>query len=83
MADPAPPILGSTLLAAALARSRSHPALPPLCTGYPSIDTALDGGLRFGEITSVAGASGMGKTLVGCVLAPSVLHLRILCYRYP
>lgn len=62
MSEPAPPILGSTLLAAAL--SNPKPALVPTSTGCASLDTALYGGFRYGEITSIAGASGMGKTLV-------------------
>ena len=34
-------------------------------TGCSNIDAGpLDGGLRYGEITTVAGASGAGKTLV-------------------
>ncbi|MCJ1474950.1 hypothetical protein MMC13_003610 [Lambiella insularis] len=62
MAEPAVPILGSTLLAAALTRSSSK--LFPASTGCTTIDAALHGGFRYREITSIAGASGMGKTLV-------------------
>lgn len=61
--QPAPGILGSTLLATALAREKLRPA--PASSGCAAVDgAALEGGFRYGEITSIAGASGMGKTLV-------------------
>ncbi|MCJ1436757.1 hypothetical protein MMC27_006139 [Xylographa pallens] len=62
MAEPAQPILGSTLLATALANT--NPKLAPASTSCATLDTALHGGFRYGEITSLAGASGMGKTLI-------------------
>lgn len=60
----APPLLGSSLLAAARAHENARPA--PASSGSAAIDRdALDGGFRYGEITAIAGASGTGKTLVG------------------
>ena len=41
---------------------RTHTAAP---TGCAAIDThALDGGFRYGEVATIAGANGTGKTLV-------------------
>lgn len=61
--QPALPLLASTVLA--LEETRVRLRLPPASTGLASLDElALDGGFRYGEITSIAGASGMGKTLV-------------------
>ena len=59
----ATPVLGSSLLGAALSH-RSH--LPePLSSGSAFMDDqALRGGFRYGEITSIAGAHGTGKTTV-------------------
>ena len=70
-AQPAPPLLASTLLALEETRHRSQ--IPPASTGLASLDElALDGGFRYGEITSIAGASGMGKTLVCyCIFHPT------------
>jgi len=62
MAEAAQPVLGSTLLATALAKT--EPELAPASTSCHTLDTALHGGFRYGEITSLAGASGTGKTLV-------------------
>ena len=63
-ASAAPAQLASTLLEAALLKKGSTPA--PASSGLDEIDSAaLHGGFRYGEITSIAGASGMGKTLVG------------------
>lgn len=60
---PAPGFDASTLLAAAEAHEKTRPL--PVGTGISSIDNqALGGGFRYGEITSIAGASGSGKTLV-------------------
>lgn len=60
----APPLLGSSLLASAKAHEKARPL--PASSGSATIDqNALDGGFRYGEITSIAGASGTGKTLVG------------------
>ncbi len=60
----APAILGDKLLAAAIAYEKLRPL--PASSGCALIDeTALSGGFRYGEITSMAGASGTGKTLVG------------------
>lgn len=58
-----PPILASALLMTAEAEERSLRA--PLSCGLATIDNlVLDGGFRHGEITSVAGATATGKTLV-------------------
>lgn len=63
-AEAAPGQLASVLLEAALAKKRSTPA--PASSGLGDIDSAvLQGGFRYGEITSIAGVSGIGKTLVG------------------
>ena len=66
----APPLLGSDLLVLAQAHGSVRPL--PANSGSATIDQdALEGGFRYGEITSVAGASGTGKTLVG----PSICYL--------
>ncbi|KAL9581339.1 MAG: hypothetical protein Q9212_003960 [Teloschistes hypoglaucus] len=58
----APPLSGSTLLANEERHESSRPA--PASCGNGAIDRgALDGGFRYGEITSIAGAKGTGKTL--------------------
>ncbi len=63
-AQPAPPLLGSNILAAARAHESTRPA--PASSGSAALDEgALSGGFRYGEITSIAGASATGKTLVG------------------
>ena len=60
----APPLLGSNLLVSAQAHESARPL--PANSGSSIIDqNALGGGFRYGEITSIAGASGTGKTLVG------------------
>ena len=60
----APPLLGSNLLVSAQAHESDRPL--PANSGSATIDQdTLDGGFRYGEITSIAGASGTGKTLVG------------------
>ena len=59
----APGILGSTLLSNDVKHLKTMPA--PASAGCAAIDTlALDGGFRYGEITSIAGAKGMGNSLV-------------------
>ena len=78
MSDPsqaAPPLLGSTLLASAQAHEKSRPR--PASSGSATIDqNALDGGFRYGEITSIAGASGTGKSLVSfCKLQPEAVSI--------
>ncbi|KAL8659467.1 MAG: hypothetical protein Q9226_000426 [Calogaya cf. arnoldii] len=61
--EPAPALLGSTLLVNEEKLDASKPS--PLSSGLDTLDReALDGGFRYGEITSVAGASGTGKTLL-------------------
>lgn len=66
-AGEAPGQLASVLLEAALAKKRSTPA--PASSGLDDIDSAvLQGGFRYGEITSIAGVSGVGKTLVGSLV---------------
>lgn len=60
----AQPLLGSSLLVSAQAHESARPS--PASAGSATIDqNALEGGFRYGEITSIAGASGTGKTLVG------------------
>ena len=60
----APPLLGSNLLVSAQVHESAGPL--PANSGSATIDqNALEGGFRYGEITSIAGASGTGKTLVG------------------
>ena len=62
--QPALPMLASNLLASARAHEKARPL--PASSGSATIDqNALNGGFRYGEITSLAGASGTGKTLVG------------------
>lgn len=62
----APGLLASTLLAAAEAHAKTRPS--SASSGLNIIDDlALHGGFRYGEITSIAGASGSGKTLVSCL----------------
>lgn len=65
--DPAAPgLLASTLLAAAEAQAKTRPS--SASSGLNIIDDlALYSGFRYGEVTSIAGASGSGKTLVGCL----------------
>lgn len=59
----APGLLGSALLLAAKAHARRLP--PPASSGYLRIDEeALDKGFKYGEITSIAGASGTAKKTV-------------------
>ncbi|KAL6713272.1 hypothetical protein ACLMJK_008737 [Lecanora helva] len=59
----APPNLGSNLLAAARTHEKRRPL--PAGSGSALIDeNALDGGFRYGEITSIAGKTGTGKTLM-------------------
>ena len=58
------PLLGHHVLAAARKTNITKPK--PASSGSAVIDEkALLGGFRHGEITSVAGGSGTGKTLVG------------------
>jgi RecA/RadA recombinase len=61
MAEPAPPILGSALLMAELARQGNSRRA---ATGCTSIDAALEGGILYGDITSIAGAEDDCKSLV-------------------
>ncbi|MDI1486733.1 MAG: hypothetical protein OHK93_005994 [Ramalina farinacea] len=62
---PARPQLGHNVLAAAESFIRSHPPRSA-STGCARIDEqVLKGGFRYGEVTSVAGGAGSGKTLVG------------------
>ena len=62
-AQAAPPLLGSTLLKLAENEDGRRPS--PASCGCAAIDQmALEGGFRYGEITSIAGAAGTGKTLV-------------------
>jgi len=62
-AQTAPPQLGSTLLAIAQVHAKQMPT--PASSGCAAIDeVSLEGGYRYGEITSIAGDTGTGKTLV-------------------
>lgn len=62
----APGLLASTLLGAAEAHAKTRPS--SASSGLDILDdVALHGGFRYGEITSIAGGSGSGKTLVGCL----------------
>lgn len=59
----APGILGCILLSNDLKHLKTRPA--PASSGCTALDTlALDGGFRYGEITSIASAKSMGKSLV-------------------
>ena len=63
-----PGTIAINLLALAEAHEQLQPA--PASSGSSILDeAALEGGLRYGEITSIAGASGMGKSLVGFSIA--------------
>ncbi|KAI4122773.1 MAG: hypothetical protein LQ338_005613 [Usnochroma carphineum] len=56
-----PAFLGSTLLANEERLESLTP--PPVSCGHRDIDIeTLDGGFRYGEVTSIAGVSGTGKT---------------------
>ena len=60
---PAPAMTGLAMLEATLEAEKHKPT--PASTGCPAVDeSALEGGFRYGEITSIAGSSGVGKTLV-------------------
>ena len=62
-AQAAPAILGSSLLSAAKEHEKQNHVAA--ISGSATIDEKpLEGGFRYGEITSIAGASGTGKTLV-------------------
>ena len=66
--ETAPALLGSTLLANEEERESTRP--DSASSGNRSIDAeVLDGGFRYGEITSIAGASGSGKTTVSIFLS--------------
>ena len=74
--DAAPPLLGSNLLASAQAHEKTRPQ--PASSGSATIDQdALEGGFRYGEISSIAGASGTGKTLVGALATGSSEQISI------
>lgn len=62
------PSLASAILMTAEAEESSLRA--PVSCGLATIDDlVLDGGFRYGEITSIAGATATGKTLVGSSLS--------------
>ncbi|KAL9124471.1 MAG: hypothetical protein Q9217_006198 [Psora testacea] len=68
----APSLLGSTLLTLAEAHANQRPS--PASSGLAVIDECvLDGGFRYGEITSLAGAASTGKTLLAYHAAASHL----------
>lgn len=61
--EAAPAQLGSHLLAVEESHERATPA--STSSGNQTIDRiVLDGGFRYGEITSIAGPTGTGKTMV-------------------
>lgn len=67
----APGLMASTLLTAAEAHEKTRPS--SASSGLNIIDDlVLHGGFRYGEVTSIAGASGSGKTLVGCLSTRSL-----------
>ncbi|MCJ1468400.1 hypothetical protein MMC07_007028 [Pseudocyphellaria aurata] len=70
----APGVLASTLLAAAEGIVKTWPS--SASSGIKTIDDlALHGGFRYGEVTSIAGASGSGKTLFAFhAIASHLLH---------
>ena len=69
-------VLASKLLSLAQAHEKRKPA--PASCGSAALDqAALDGGFRYGEITSITGATGMGKTLVGVYLLPLVYRIAV------
>lgn len=69
--------VASTLLKAAEAHEKTRSV--PVGTGLASVDhRALNGGFRHGEITSIAGASGTGKTLVRFILGVTYEEFTIL-----
>ncbi|KAL8714169.1 MAG: hypothetical protein Q9220_001898 [cf. Caloplaca sp. 1 TL-2023] len=75
--EAAPVTLGSVLLANEESLVRSGPS--PVGVGNHVIDTeAMDGGFRYGEVTSIAGASGTGKTEVALIATtdPPLARLR-------
>lgn len=75
IAEAAPALLGSTLLA----NEEKHECTKPASAsaGNRSVDGAvLNGGFRYGEITSVAGAIGTGKTTVSFVCGQSSSNAR-------
>ena len=62
-AGAAPAVLASMLFPSALAQAESKPS--PASSGLADIDSlALESGFTYGEITSIAGVSGTGKSLV-------------------
>jgi archaellum biogenesis ATPase FlaH len=64
------------LLDAALARENCKSKA--VSTGCDSIDRILEGGFNYGAITSMAGASQAGKTLVSrvhhCIHMDNIMH---------
>lgn len=67
------PVLGSALLE--IAEAERGLLRDPLSCGLASIDNlVLDGGFRYGEIISIAGATATGKTLVRFSL-PQILRV--------
>ena len=66
MSGGASAVLGSTLLEQGLATRRAGEAR--ITTNHLSIDSALNGGIKLGQVISVAGNNGTGKTLVGGML---------------
>lgn len=46
-----------------------HAVPPPLSTGIPELDRVLDGGLHPGQLVTVAGVTGMGKSALALGMA--------------
>lgn len=77
-AQPAPALIAFNLLAVEKAHDSTRPA--PASSGSAALDElALSGGFRYGEITSIAGAIGTGKTLVGLNETPVSESLQPYC----
>ena len=61
--EAAPPVLGSILLRASENHDLQRPA-PANCGSAAIDDCVLTGGFRYGEVTALSGADGVGKRLV-------------------
>src|ERR1700712_4398219 len=70
MANLDSPILGSTLLQIANEKNRKRKRVG---TSFDSIDSALKGGVDYGQISCISGDKGMGKTTVYLSLLSSTL----------
>ncbi len=57
-----------------LARMESRPALPPLPTGFPSLDSAIGGGIPRPGIIELYGPSSSGKTTIAFSMVAHLQH---------